>query len=113
MPCDRKLKPQQTLQQRAQEVRAAGLRIDKLVAADQVVVTVGPQGAIVFTGLSEAQRDGLTDACIFRRLTTSGSATTRRKLAEAEKRAGRSLDRRVIAQGTHSHDGGASWHPRG
>jgi hypothetical protein len=113
MPCDTKLKPRQTLAERAREVRAAGERIDKLLAMGQIKVKVGPQGAIVFVGLSDEQRDGMTDACIYRRLMTGGSATTRMAIARAEQLAGRSVDRRVIGQGVHSHDGGRTWHPRG
>ena len=114
MPCDSKpVRKGQTLAQRAQEVRAAGQRIDQLIAARKVQIKVGTQGAVVFIGLTDEQRDGMTDACIVRRLMQSGSATSRMMLQQAEKLAGRSVDKRVIAQGTHSHDGGVTWSPRG
>lgn len=60
-------KPDQTLAERAAEVRADIKRIDQLVAARTVRVIVGPQGAVAFDGLTREQRDGLSDACIYRR----------------------------------------------
>ena len=113
MPCDTFLKLNQTIAERKTEVRQAAERIEKLVIAKQVGVKVGPQGAIVFTGLSDDDRDGLTDACIYRRIMASGSAAAKMAIMRAEQAAGRAVDRRVVAQGVHSHDGGATWHPRG
>jgi len=113
MACDTKLKPNQTLSQRATEVRKAAERIDKMLAARKLQVKVGPQGAIAFIGLSESDRDGMTDACIYRMLTRSGSAAAKMQIARAEQIAGRAVDRSVVAHGVHSHDNGASWHARG
>lgn len=113
MPCNTTLKPNQTVAQRATEVRKAAERIDKLLAARRITVKVGPQGAIVFTGISESDRDGVTDACIYRMITRSGSAAAKMALARAEQLAGRNIDRSAVAHGVHSHDGGATWHPRG
>ena len=113
MPCDSRRKQNQTAAQRKTEVRAAVRRIDKLIAAKQIGVKVGPQGAVTFTGLPDTVRDGLTDVCIYRMLTRTGSAAARMAIARAEQLAGRAVDRKVIAAGVHSHDGGQSWHPRG
>ena len=113
MPCNTRLKPRQTLDQRAVEVRAAAQRIDKLLAARQVTVKVGAQGAVTFIGLSDSDRDGLTDACIYRRIMASGSAAARQAITRAEQMAGRGVDRAVVARGVHSHDGGTTWHGRG
>lgn len=113
MPCDTVRKQGQTVAQRAAEVRAAAKKIDALVAAKRVQVKVGPQGAVAFLGLAETDRDGLTDACIYRSLTRTGSATARMAIARAEQLAGRTVDRAVVAAGVHSHDGGTTWHPRG
>jgi hypothetical protein len=113
MPCNTALKPNQTIAQRAIEVRKAAARIDKLLVKRKIEMTVGPQGAVVFTGLSTEERDGMTDACIYRMLTRSGSAATKMAIVRAEQLAGRSVDRKVIASGVHSHDGGSTWHPRG
>jgi hypothetical protein len=113
MPCDTIRKPNQSLSQRVEEVKKRVTAVDRLIAARKVTVKVGPQGAIVFDGISQEDRDGMTDACIYRMLTRSGTAAARMAIQRAEQIAGRSVDRRVVAQGTHSHDGGATWHPRG
>lgn len=113
MPCDFMVKAGQTLAQRKTQVRKAAQRIDKLVASKTVKVKVGPQGAVTFTGLSDTDRDGLTDACIYRRLMQTGSAAAKMAIMRAEQVAGRGVDRAAVAQGVHSHDGGATWHPKG
>jgi len=110
MPCDRKLKARQTIQQRADEVRKVVQKIDAAVAQGRVKPVVGKQGAIAFTGLTDEDRDGVTDACAYRRLLVSGSALTKAAFARAEQLAGRSVDKQIIGQGAHSHDGGRTWH---
>lgn len=113
MPCDTRLKTGQTISQRKDEVRKAATAIDKLIASRQAQVRVGPQGAVTFVGIPEDVRDGLTDACVYRRIMASGSAGAKMALLRAEQLAGRSIDRRVVAGGTHSHDGGTHWHGKG
>lgn len=113
MPCDTQLKPRQTLSQRADEVRSVVKRVDLLILSRRVKPRVGPQGAIAFEGLTDDVRDGVTDACIYRRIMVTGTALARNEIARAEQLAGRSVDRRVVAQGAHSHDGGRSWHDKG
>jgi hypothetical protein len=116
MPCDTVYKQGQTLAQRVEEVKSRTKVIDDLIAAGRVKVKVGPQGGITFTGISTADRDGMVDGCIYRMLTRPGyqmKAKTRVALRQAEIMAGRGVDRKVIAQGLHSHDGGQSWDPRG
>jgi hypothetical protein len=65
---------------------------------------------VTFTGIADEERDGVTDACIYRRIMATGSALPRHMIAKAEQVAGR---RQVVGQGVHSHDGGASWHSKG
>jgi len=110
MPCDTKLKPKQTLKQRAEEVRRAAERIGAGLARGSIKAKVGPQGAIAFEGVSEQERDGVTDACAYRRIMVSGSALARAAISRAELMAGRAVDKQVIGQGAHSHDGGRTWH---
>ena len=110
MPCDTKLKPKQTIQERAEEVRRATLKFTAALANGNARVVVGPQGAVAFEGISESDRDGLTDACAYRRIMVSGSALAKAKIAAAEARAGRGISRQAIGQGAHSHDGGRTWH---
>jgi hypothetical protein len=110
MACDTRLKPQQTIQERADEVRRAVEKFSRALASGSAKVKVGPNGAVAFEGITTEERDGVTDACAYRRLMVSGSALAKAKIAAAEQAAGRSVDKRVIGQGVHSHDGGRSWH---
>lgn len=110
MPCDRKLKAGQSISQRADEVRKVVERISVGLAMGRVTVKIGPQGAIAFLGLTEADRDGVTDACAYRRIMVCGSALAKAAIAKAEQLSGRGVNRLVIGQGAHSHDGGRTWH---
>lgn len=110
MVCDTRLKPRQTLSERADEVRKAITTIDALLKKRLIRPVVGPQGSITFVGLSDDVRDGITDACVYRRIMATGSALAKAEIARAEQLAGRGVDRQVLASGVHSHDGGKSWH---
>jgi hypothetical protein len=110
MVCDTRLKPQQTLTARMDEIRRTVARLSEGLASGRIKAVVGPQGAIAFNGLTETERDGVTDACAYRQLMITGSPLARAAIARAEALAGRSVDRRAVAQGAHSHDGGHSWH---
>lgn len=113
MPCDTQLKPKQTIQERADEIRRAISGLDALLKKRRVGIKVGPQGALAFTGWPDTDRNGVTDACAYRRIMATGSALAKAEIARAEQLAGRGVDRRVIAQGIHSHDGGHTWHGKG
>src|ERR1700676_2040617 len=104
MPCDTRLKPRQTLQQRAEEVRRVTEAAERALLAKRLKARIGPQGAIAFEGLTDEERDGVTDACLYRRIMTTGSALARAEIARAEQLAGRQVDQRMVAQGVHSHD---------
>jgi hypothetical protein len=110
MACDTKLKQGQSITQRKEEVRAAVDRLQKALVSGQVKAIVGANGGVAFSGLSDADRDGVTDACAYRRLLVQGSALAKAKLAQAEQMAGRSINKQAIGQGLHSHDGGKTWH---
>lgn len=112
MPCDTVLKPRQTIQQRASEVRRAVSKLDWLIKTRRAQARVGPQGAITFVGLNNEDRDGVTDSCLYRRLMATGSGLAKAEIARAEALAGRKVDRKVVAAGVHSHDGGRSWHDK-
>jgi len=109
MPCDTRLKPKQTISERAEEVRRAVTKLDELIRGSRVRVKVGPQGAIAFEGW-DADRDGVTDACAYRRLMVQGSALAKAAVQKAELLAGRSVSTQALAHGHHSHDGGKTWH---
>jgi hypothetical protein len=99
----------QTLTQRKDQVRKAAATIDKLIAQRKAGVKVGPQGAVTFTGIPDADRSGMTDACVYRMLTRSGSAAAKMAIMRAEQLAGRSVNRAALTAGVHSHDGGNTW----
>ena len=109
MVCDSRLKPKQTIQQRTVEIRRAVTKLSDALATGRVKARVGPQGAIAFEGWSEADRDGVSDACAYRRLLVSGSALAKAAIARAEQIAGRTVDRQIVARGVHTHDG-VTWH---
>ena len=112
MACETKLKPRQTLQQRAEEVRRAVASLDLALRMRSIKPVVGPQGAIAFAGWDNG-RDGVTDACAYRRLMATGSALAKAEIARAEQMAGRTVNRQTVGHGVHSHDGGHTWHGKG
>lgn len=109
MPCDTNRQPQETPEQRQRSITAALRRLEGALDANQVTLVVGPNGAVVFRNWNPATRDGVTDVCAFRRLSSAGSLALRKALARAEAAAGRRVDANVVAAGVHSHDGGGSW----
>jgi hypothetical protein len=110
MACDTRLKPRQTIQERAVEVREATVRLAAALAAGRVQVKIGANGVPVFTGWDEQSRDGITDACAYRRIMATGSALARMAIAKAEQMSGRPVNKQAVAAGHHSHDGGVTWH---
>jgi len=110
MPCDTRLKPRQTIQERAAEVRRAVSGLDALLTKRRVTAKVGPQGSITFVGWDEKDRDAVTDACAYRRIMATGSALAKAEIARAEQLAGRAVNKQALAHGVHSHDGGKTWH---
>jgi hypothetical protein len=112
MPCDTRLKPRQTIKQRADEVRAVVARISTALASGKVKTVIGPTGGVAFTGLSDEERDGVTDACAYRRVMATGSALAKAAIAKAEALSGRSINKQSVAHGHHAHeiDGKLLWH---
>lgn len=111
MPCDTRLKPRQTIQERITEVREGATRAGFLLTARKIKAVVDKKtGAVAFQGLSDKDRDGMTDACIYRRIMATGTSLAKAELARAEQMAGRPINKQAVAQGIHSHDGGESWH---
>jgi hypothetical protein len=106
MVCDMTLKPQQTAAQRAAEVRKSAAIVEQLVAERKAGIVIGPQGAVTFTGISDDDRNGMTDACILRRITNPAAKLA---LARAEQVQGRRINAKAMAAGVHSHDGGKTW----
>ena len=112
MPCDTQRNPNQSISQRAEEIRATVLTLERLLLTRKVRPVVGAQGAITFSGWTE-NRNGITDACAYRRIMATGSAIAKQEIARAEQLSGTSVSRRVVNAGIHSHDGGHTWHGKG
>lgn len=118
MPCDTRLKDnyrntrrRQTIQERAAEVKQVTSDVNSLIAAGKVKPIIDKlTGAIAFQGLDENVRDGVTDACVYRRLMITGNSLTKMAIQRAEQMAGRTVNKTALQQGVHSHDGGGSWH---
>jgi len=114
MVCDTRLRERQSLGERKEEVKKALTQLEKLIAAGKVSVRVGTEGigkgAVAFKGWADNERSGISDGCAYRLLMATGSQLTKMKLAQAQQLSGVSVNRQVIGQGVHSHDGGATWH---
>lgn len=110
MPCDTRLKKGQTISQRATEVRAVTNKVMSGILQSRIKIKVGPTGAVAFEGISEGEKDGVTDACIYRRIMVSGPATVKAAIERAAQMQGRTISRQAITAGHHSHDGGETWH---
>ena len=106
MPCD----IQANLNaQRRRAVDESLARLKRALAANTVKVVIDrATGALAFNGLW--RRDGVADVCAYRALAAAGSIELRQAVARAEALAGRAVNPQAVAQGTHSHDGGSSWH---
>lgn len=110
MACETRLRPQQTISQRAAEIRSAVQRLVAALVAGRVQLKVGANGAPVFTGWQEESRDGISDLCAYRQIMRTGDATSRMLIQRAEQMSGRPVNKAAVAAGLHSHDGGTTWH---
>ncbi len=112
MPCDSKpFTAKQSLAERKAQVAGIIARVTVLLAKRQIQLVVDPlTGAVTFKGLPNVLRQGVSDACIYRRLMALGNKVIQTEFARAEQAAGRKVDSLAVAQGVHSHDDGATWH---
>jgi hypothetical protein len=110
MPCDtRPLKPNETLEQRGRQIDEALARLERFLENKSVTVFIGPKGAPVFRGWNKGD-DPVTDNCAFRMLRARSSPALRVAVARAESQQKIKINEREVAAGTHSHDGGGTWH---
>lgn len=96
------------LSKRKAEIGAAVATLDALLKKRRVKAVVGPQGAITFVGdewASVRNANRISDACAYRKIMATGSSLAKAEIARAEAMAGRTVDRKVVASGLHSHDG--------
>jgi len=110
MPCTtRRLTPEQTLQQRMEQVRRALKQLEQKLLGSTARVVIGANGAITFAGWTPQERSGITDVCAYRTLASENSWALRQAIARAEMQSGRKVNPQAIAAGHHSHDGGRTW----
>lgn len=111
MPCDTvRTKFNQTQEQRNEEIKDVVDRVTRGLVDGTITPVIGSeQGAIAFQGLSDLDRGGATDVCIYRRLMVEGDALALDRIRQAEYMSGRLVDQQALVQGWHSHDGGRTW----
>lgn len=110
MPCDSYIPKNMTPIQRKTQIEQAIEKLNKAIAAGQVSITVDRNtGAVGFKG--DWQREGITDACAYRKLSLKGGFEFKKALMKAEAAAGRKVNEKAVAAGVHTHDGGKTWHP--
>jgi hypothetical protein len=111
MTCDTQRLPNQTFQQRKEEVREQIARLTTLLAAGQAKAIVSKAtGSVAFRGWTGGEDARITDACAYRLVMAGSSAQAKLAIARAEQLAGRTVDRAALTAGHHSHDGGKTWH---
>jgi len=112
MACETRLQNKnQTLSERKTQVREIVAFTDELIRKSKVKIVVDKRsGAIAFTGMTDAERGGVSDACTYRMIMATGSVLAKQAIAKAEQLAGRGVSRQALAQGIHSHDSGRTWH---
>jgi hypothetical protein len=111
MACDTQLQNRnQTLSQRKTQVKEIIAFTDELIRKGKIKIIVDKRtGAILFDGMTVQERGGVSDACTYRLIMTTGSASAKQAIARAELLAGRGVNKQALTQGVHSHDGGATW----
>jgi len=110
MACMSMRKPNQTVAQRQAAVKASLKTLEQKLQAGRVTVAISPTGAVAFVGWGQ-ERDDVTDACAYLTLQAEGSWALKQAIARAEAMSGRKVSGAAVAGGTHSHDGGRTWHP--
>lgn len=110
MPCDTKARAGQTMTERKVEVREALAKLSAALASGRARAVVSRAGGVAFRDSVDLIEARVTDACAYRMIMATGSALAKAAIARAEQLAGRGVDRQAVANGLHSHDGGATWH---
>ena len=109
MPCDT---PKQGVSpaERRSQIAAALKALEEQLTSGAVTVTIGPGGALAFRSWTRDRRE-VSDVCAARALLKANSWALRKAIAGAEARGGVKFAASALAAGTHSHDGGETWHP--
>ena len=108
MVCDTKLRQGQTITERKSEIMKVIETVVKGLLNGRIKAKVSAKGGFALEGLTAAERNDVTDACVYRRLMATGSPLVKQQLAKAEMFAGKKVQ--IHGAGHHSHDGGKTWH---
>lgn len=111
MACDQQIRNMQPgfLRQAAEQRRKAALaKLAQALKNRTARVIIGANGAVAFQGWQD--RGAISDVCAYRALMAANSPELRAAVARAEVTAGRAVDQKAVSAGTHSHDGGKTWH---
>ncbi len=103
----------QTISERKEEIRRVIDTVEKFLIAGKVKVKIGPRGEIAFVGLPEDERNGVADACCYRRIMSTGSGLAKAAIQRAEAMAGRTVNKQLVGIGAHGHtdaQGNTVWH---
>ena len=85
MPCDsRPLKSKETLQQRMEADKKRLQKLEQDLMQKKIQVQIGPTGAIGFVGWSASDREGISDVCAYRMLTSQNSFALKTAVQRAE-----------------------------
>jgi hypothetical protein len=95
----------------AKAIEDALARLEAALESGTVELVIGEQGAVAIDGWSQEDRNGLSDVCALRVLMADDSWALRQAMATAEAMSGRQVNIAAVSAGTHSHDGGSTWHP--
>lgn len=113
MVCWTFVRPKQTSAERKEEIRLTVEKFARGLAGGTVKAVVGPKGEVAFTGVPTAERNNVSDSCVYRAIMSTGSALARQQIARAEQLAGKRIDQKIVAGGHHGHTdahGNVSWH---
>lgn len=107
MPCDTRLRVNQSLKERMAEVKAALQRLEASLRMGTVKVAISQNGAVAFVGWND--RNDVTDVCAYRTLAAENSWALKQAVMRAEQMSGRKVNQSAVSAGFHSHDGGQTW----
>jgi hypothetical protein len=100
---------QQTAEEREVDIRAALAKLEVALESQEVTVTLSSEGAACLVGWTDADRDGVTDACAALSLSMQASWAWTLAVQAAEARTGYRYNAQSVAAGYHSHDSGRTW----
>lgn len=106
--CESRRSPEQTEADRKAQIKRALAKLEAALKARAASLSIGPNGQPFFVGWKD--RDDVGDVCAYRMLKASNSWELRQAVARAEA-SGKKVNEKAVASGSHTHDGGSTWHP--